>query len=122
VTVRVDASELYRLAVTLTAVGATVGPRAEVAVTRTTLAVEADAKLFVPVDTGNLRNSIGHDITATPVSVDAEVGPTADYGAYVELGTSRMAPHAYLGPAFDRHAGELVDALADAADPLAGPL
>ena len=45
----------------------------------------------------------------------AEIGPTASYGEYVELGTSRMAPHAYLGPAFDRHAGSWADALDEVA-------
>ena len=59
--------------------------------------IERDAKAFAPVDTGNLRSSISTDVTVTGRSVLAEIGPTASYGEYVELGTSRMAPHAYLG-------------------------
>jgi hypothetical protein len=34
----------------------------------------------------------------------AEIGPTASYGIYVELGTSRMRPQPYLGPATEKHA------------------
>ena len=51
-------------------------------------------------------------------SLRAEVGPTAEYGAYVEYGTSRMAPRAYMGPAFDRHAPDLVTAVEQIRDRL----
>jgi hypothetical protein len=43
-----------------------------------------------------------------------EAGPTADYGEYVELGTSRMAAEPYAGPAFDQELPGIVDAIADA--------
>jgi hypothetical protein len=33
-----------------------------------------------------------------------EVGPTVDYGMFVEAGTSRMGPQPYMRPAFDRRA------------------
>ena len=38
------------------------------------------------------------------------VGPTADYGRFVEYGTSRMAPQAFMGPSFDRNAALYVQA------------
>ena len=93
------------------------GAPAEVAVAarRITQKVCADTKrdgqAFCPVHTGNLRSSIGYETHSGGTSVWGEVGPTASYGVHVEYGTSRMAPHAYMGPAFDRHAGEYVDAM-----------
>ena len=62
--------------------------------------MEAAAKGFCPVDTGFLRSSIGVDLDMAAAS--AVIGPTAEYGAFVEFGTSRMAPAAYMGPALDR--------------------
>ena len=101
----IDVSELNRLAVDLGQAPAKVGDRARTVMRKTALDVEADAKRFAPVDTGNLRNSIGHSdlrtLTQTGV-LEVEIGPTAAYGHFVEFGTSRMAPHAYMGPAFDR--------------------
>lgn len=73
--------------------------------------IKRDAKIFAPVDTGNLRASIGYETKVSAGSVEAEIGPTAEYGHYVELGTTTMAPHAYMGPAFDRHAHLVEDAL-----------
>lgn len=57
-----------------------------------------EAQAFAPVDTGNLRNSIDWERRA----FEGEFGATAEYAPYVEDGTSRMAPHAFVGPAFDR--------------------
>ena len=51
-----------------------------------------------PVDTGTLKRSIGLEITDSGMA--AEVGPTADYAPYVELGTRFMDAQPYLGPAF----------------------
>lgn len=96
----IDLSEMNTLAVDLgKAVGSAVAQVSTV-VRKTAFDIERDAKIFAPVDTGNLRNSI----STTAVALSAEIGPTAAYGAYVEYGTSRQAPAAYMGPAFDRHA------------------
>lgn len=57
-----------------------------------------EAQAFAPVDTGNLRNSIGWERHG----FEGEFGATAEYAPYVEDGTSRMAPQAFVGPAFDR--------------------
>lgn len=75
--------------------------------------IEATSKTIAPVDTGALRNSIGTDLEDRGLT--GIIGPTVEYGPYVEYGTSRMAPRAYMGPALDRHSGEFMDALSAAA-------
>ena len=108
----VDISDLNRHIADLGKVGPRVVKKArtvlELAVTQT----ERDAKILAPVDTGNLRNSITSEIRG----LSGEVGPTAEYGEYVELGTSRMAPQAYMGPATDRAAALFVKGLAAIAE------
>lgn len=109
-----DLSELNTLAADLTSAPEKVGQQARTVVRKTALDVERDAKTFVPVDTGNLKNSISHsDLRQikTTGDISAEVGPTASYGIFVELGTSRMAPHAYMGPALDRNTPGFVAAM-----------
>lgn len=78
----------------------------------------AQAKAFCVVDTGFLSSSIG--FTMDRDGLGATVGPSAAYGAFVELGTSRMAPRAYLGPAFDRVTPGFVSALEQIADRMLG--
>ena len=51
--------------------------------------VERDAKLLCPVDLGNLRNSIGHSVDETELSVT--IGTNVDYAPYVEFGTGEKA-------------------------------
>lgn len=106
----VDLSQLNRLAADLGKVGPAVVALSRVAVQKACADTKRDAQAFAPVDTGNLRNSIGYETHATQGGAWGEVGPTASYGEYVEFGTSRMAPHAFMGPAFDRHAGAFVKA------------
>lgn len=111
----VDVSELEAYAARLTEAAATLKARASAAVRRTAYAVEADAKALAPVDTGNLRNSITTSVTLAGTAITAEVGPTAEYGGYVEYGTSTQGPQPFLGPAFDRRAPQLEAALVAAA-------
>lgn len=118
-----DYSELTTLAVDMARIPATADRMVSAAVRKTAFDVEATAKAFCPVDTGNLKGSIGtspigQDRELRPGDMDAEIGPTADYGAYVEFGTSRHGPAAYMGPALDRHAGDLETALNQLADRL----
>lgn len=64
--------------------------------------VEREAKRIVPVDTGNLKNSIRSEIDEiTPNLVTAVTGTNVEYGPMVELGTSRQRPQPYLRPALD---------------------
>lgn len=102
-----DFSDLNRLAVDLAKAPAGTVPRARAILEKSSADIERDGKAFCPVDTGNLRNSISRDVKG----LEAEIGPTAAYGHYVEFGTSRMGPHAFMGPSFDRHAGEFEQAL-----------
>lgn len=70
--------------------------RASVAIRKAAHDVEARAKDIVPVDTGNLKNSIQ---TAMESDLTAIVGTHVEYAPYVEYGTRKMAARPYLGPA-----------------------
>lgn len=50
---------------------------------------EGYAKDLVPVDTGNLQNSISHKVDETEPA--AYIGTNSEYGPYVELGTGKYA-------------------------------
>lgn len=54
------------------------------------LAAEGFAKKLCPVDTGNLRNSITHEVDDGDMSV--AIGSNSQYAAYVELGTGKYYP------------------------------
>lgn len=115
---------LNSVAVALDASGPKLAAAGDKIVRKTAKDVEAYAKQIVAVDTGNLRSTISTTITryaaGSGFGTAAEIGPTASYGGYVEWGTERMAPQAYMGPALDRYSGGFVDALLAAADPLGG--
>ena len=66
--------------------------------------VENYAKMLCPVDTGNLRNSITHEVE--PEEECVYVGSAVEYAAYVELGTSRSKAQPYLEPAVMDHVDE----------------
>lgn len=119
----IDTTDMDRLAGDLAAAPARVGTLVSRALRKSAADIERDAKAFAPVDTGALRNSIGTDLAgdARSTSMTADIGPTVNYAVYQEYGTSRMGPHAFMGPAFDRHAGGFVEAVADVADVIDGP-
>jgi len=102
-----DTSGMRELKADLGKLSARAIPTAMQAVAKTAHDIEATAKTLAPVDTGNLQGSISTDIKG----LTAEIGPTASYAIFVETGTSRMAPQPFMGPAFDRHAPELEQAL-----------
>ncbi|RCK68270.1 HK97 gp10 family phage protein [Desertihabitans brevis] len=111
-----DVSDLRRLARDLRRGAAGMELLVQKVVAKTALDIEADAKRLAPVDTGALRNSIGHDLTEDKLG--AEVGPTVDYAEYVEFGTSRQAPQPYLHPAADRRLPAFEKALENILDRL----
>ncbi|QFG09554.1 tail completion or Neck1 protein [Arthrobacter phage TripleJ] len=114
-----DVSDINRLSGSLAQAAVNIGRGAQVVVRKAAIDTERDAKNFAPVDTGNLKSSIGHsDLrnVGQSGSLEAEVGPTANYGHYVEFGTSRMAPRAFLGPALDRNAPAFAQALEQLAE------
>lgn len=102
------------LAVALHNAGPQAIEKAKVVVAKAKEDTVAGAQVICPVDTGNLKSSIGGDIDADGLGFEA--GPTASYGHYVEYGTSRMAPQAYMGPSFDRVAAEVQPMLEQIAD------
>ena len=95
------------------------GARAAQVVRKTAADIQRDAKILAPVDTGNLRNSISTTTTGDgrTESMTAEIGPTANYGIFVELGTRKMRAQPYLFPAADRHEPAFVEAMARLAKP-----
>jgi HK97 gp10 family phage protein len=100
-----DVSELRDLEHDLEKGAAKVAKAAPIVVSKTAHDIEATAKIFAPVETGNLMGSI----STTVDGLTAEIGPTAEYGEYVERGTHnedgsvRMAAQPYMGPAVDTH-------------------
>jgi len=54
------------------------------------LTAEGYAKKLCPVDTGNLRNSITHQVVEGEDAV--YIGTNSEYGTYVELGTGKYYP------------------------------
>jgi HK97 gp10 family phage protein len=94
-----DFSEVNSLAADLGKAGFSATRRAQQAIVKTAHDIEATAKQMAPVDTGAMRNSIGVDVGV----LRATVGPTVSYAPYVEFGTSRQAPAAFMGPALDRN-------------------
>ena len=68
------------------------------------LVAEGYAKKLAPVDTGNLRNSITHDVDDTEPA--AYIGTNVEYAPYQELGTIYMEAQPFLKPAVADHANE----------------
>lgn len=57
-----------------------------------------------PVDTGNLRGSITHEVDAGDNAV--YIGTNVEYAPYVELGTSRQKAQPFLRPAASEHGAQ----------------
>jgi HK97 gp10 family phage protein len=74
------------------------------------LLVEGQAKALTPVDTGNLRNSITHEVEGK----EAKVGTNVEYAPFVELGTVKMAAQPYLNPALEMNKGNIQRIFAEA--------
>jgi HK97 gp10 family phage protein len=108
--IRIDLSQVHALARDLRSAGDTIDATARVVVAAGGHRVLATMQTRTPVDTGFLKSSESVDVDG----LHFEAGPTADYGEYVELGTSRMAAEPYAGPAFDQELPTIIDALADA--------
>lgn len=111
-----DISELYDLERDLEKGAAKVEKAAPLVVAKTAFEIEATAKIYAPVDTGNLEAGISTDVDG----LTAEIGPTADYGEYVERGTTnedgseRTPAHWYMKAATEDHTPSFVDAMSKA--------
>ena len=68
------------------------------------LVAEGYAKKLAPVDTGNLRNSITHEVDDGEPA--AYIGTNVEYAPYVCLGTIHMKAQPFLKPAVADHAKE----------------
>ena len=73
-------------------------------------AAAQEARAMCPVDTGRLRSSIG----VSAGDGEAVVYANTDYAAYVEFGTSKMAPQPFMVPAAINAAGKIAEAAAAA--------
>jgi HK97 gp10 family phage protein len=71
--------------------------------------METMAKSIVPVRTGQLRDSIFHDIVESELGF--MFGAKADYAGYVEFGTRFMRAQPFIRPALDANQTRLVDAI-----------
>ena len=76
-------------------------PKAREAMKKALGDIATGAKNRAPVDTGALRNSITTQTQGNRDYARGEVGPTVNYGGYVERGTFRMSAQPYLRPATD---------------------
>jgi len=117
-----DASELRNWGVGLGTVPKLAGQFAKVVVKKTAKDIEGTAKQLAPVDTGFLRSGITtSDLrNVSQESPSAEVVASANYSAYLEFGTSRMAPHPFMRPAADKHADAFEQAMAQIIDKAMG--
>lgn len=107
-----DVRQVRKLSVDLKALGPKAAKNARVAIKKTCIDTKADGQAFAAVDTGFMRSSITYSTWLTKNAAIGEVGPTADYAPFVELGTSKMPPQPFMRPAFDRRAPLLELALA----------
>lgn len=73
-------------------------PRAEAILAETAFAIQADAQLRAPVDTGALRSGIEAEKVG---DLAWQVHDAVDYGLHVELGTSRMRAQPFMVPAVE---------------------
>jgi HK97 gp10 family phage protein len=112
-------AQLHAFAQDMRSAGAAAAPRVRLAVTKVAYDMAADAKAMVrsypAIDTGLMLNSIGVTMSGNQYVTTAIIAPTPHYSAYVELGTSRMAPRPFMGPAWDRNIPKLQAALAQIA-------
>ena len=69
------------------------------ALTGAALIVEGAAKMLSPVDTGNLKGSITHEVMAEY----AKIGTNVEYAPYQEYGTFKMAAQPFLRPGLDNN-------------------
>ena len=90
-------------------IAAALPEKTKVVVAKVARDIEADAKNVVPVDTGNLKNSI--DVEFADDGLIAIVAPHTEYAAFVEFGTRRMSAYPYMTPAAERNRPAFIAAM-----------
>lgn len=88
--------------------------RAVEAVAKAAYDIEGQAKAVVPVDTGNLKNSIQTE--AGESDLTKFVGPHTDYAVHVEYGTYKARAQPYMRPAAERVAPGFIAAMRQIAE------
>lgn len=86
--------------------------KASAAVHKTAYDIEARAKAVVPVDTGNLKNSIRSEFSSDGLT--GYVGTSVEYAPYVEFGTRKMGARPYLTTAAETARDAFVRAVEEA--------
>lgn len=116
--IEIDDREMRQFAADLARIPGRFKPLVKDALTKTAADIVGSAKKAAPVDTGNLRASISADPVeeVNDGTFATEVGPTAAYGIFLEMGTSRMAPRPFLFPAAEEHSEMLNKALSRLVD------
>lgn len=114
--ISVDVSELDAIVADLGEAAATIPGAIRRVLQKGAADVKADAQRFAPVDTGALRSSITYETHQLADGARAEIGPSVEYAPYLEYGTVHMAPHAFMGPAFDRNTPDVIAALEELSD------
>lgn len=82
------------------------------AIAKGAFAVQKDAKILAPVDTGRLRSSIKIDFFKGGLTAD--VNTNVEYAANVEFGSSRQRSSPYLFPAYEQNRAEIFKDLKEA--------
>lgn len=77
-------------------------------------AIQKDAKLACPVDTGRLRSSIQTDFKAGHVEIIGEVYTNVEYAPHVNYGTRYQRAQPFFDKAFERNKGKIEQAMSDA--------
>ncbi len=65
--------------------------------------IESDAKRLVRVLTGNLMNSITHEVEVVGKEIIGRTGTNVNYAIPQEFGTSKMSAQPYLRPALKKN-------------------
>lgn len=108
--IHADFTELYQWNGRLDRGAGDVTKKASAAVRKTAHDIVASSQRFAPVDTGAMRSSI-HTVFPDAARLTADIGPTVHYAPYVEFGTIQNRAQPFMGPALDRHAPDLAEAL-----------
>lgn len=112
--------ELNRIAASLQRKAGRIGMQGATVLRKSVLDGERIAKQFAPVDTGYLQSTVTHEFRGDGRNtvMEGEWGPEAEYGGFVEWGTARTAPQAFVGPSLDRVTPDFIAAVEAISDPL----
>lgn len=105
------------------------GPQLVASLRAGALLIQTSAAVKAPVDTGTLRRSIHTNVEHISDGAVARIGvpnhsdkgEDMGYAIYQEFGTSRMAAHPYLRPAFEQQKGAAVREIARALEHMVEP-